>query len=227
MPCDSSFQYSCVGDNIIGGIGSACGEKYVSCECSGGGVFKNGVCSYNCTSGMIYYSDKSCSANYDSAKTAVGIVVKDNELIMSKRIEAIAWGGYGANISTLSDLTEEQAKEDFNGKDNTSKIVAHFGENVDTTKHAGVFCYKYSTEGTNTGDWYLPAVGELYDYVYGNYELLEIATNKLGWTFGGYYYWSSSENDSNKAWEVVSYSGNLVSYAKKDITSLICFGKIN
>ena len=35
LPCDTSFKYDCVGANITGGTGSACGGKYVSCECSG------------------------------------------------------------------------------------------------------------------------------------------------------------------------------------------------
>ena len=40
--------------------------------------------SQNCTAGMIYYSDGSCSAIYAGSKTAIGVVVKDNELVMSK-----------------------------------------------------------------------------------------------------------------------------------------------
>ena len=62
IPCDSSFKYDCTGDNITGGTGSACGGKYVSCECDNGLPFNNGVCPQSCTVGMIYYSDKTCSA---------------------------------------------------------------------------------------------------------------------------------------------------------------------
>ena len=64
LPCDSSYKYDCSGANITGGVGSACGGKYVSCSCSGGGTFNNGVCPQSCTVGMIYYSDKSCSSTY-------------------------------------------------------------------------------------------------------------------------------------------------------------------
>ena len=76
IPCDSSFKYDCTGDNIVGGIGSACGGKYVSCECESGGVFNYGECPQppDCTVGMIYYSDKSCSTELDSTKTAIGII---------------------------------------------------------------------------------------------------------------------------------------------------------
>ena len=31
VPCDSSFQYDCVGTYTIGGQGATCGEKYASC----------------------------------------------------------------------------------------------------------------------------------------------------------------------------------------------------
>ena len=232
MPCDSSFRYDCSGDNITGGTGSACGGKYVSCECSEGSVFKNGACACDdsCTVGAIYYSDGTCSACVVSGKTAIGIVVKDNELVMSNRTGSIQWGGYGTDISTLTNYSSiTDAKTDFNGKDNTAKIVAHFGEDVDTTLHAGVFCHKYTIEGTNAGDWYLPAAGELYSYVYGNYsKLSDTFVNKLAWdTSFRYPFWSSSEYFSNGAWGVNSGNGNMNGYDKASYNSVSCFLAIN
>ena len=90
MPCDSSFRYDCSGDNIVGGTGSACAGKYVSCTCSSTDyIFYNGscICDTSCKVGAIYYSDKTCSACVDSNKTVIGIVVKDNELVMSNTNE--------------------------------------------------------------------------------------------------------------------------------------------
>ncbi len=233
VPCDSSFRYNCSGDNITGGIGSACGGKYVSCECSAGSVFKNGACACDdsCTVGAIYYSDGTCSACVDSNKTAIGVVVKDNELVISQiRSTGMEWGGYGTDISTLTNYSSyTDAKTDFSGKDNTAKIVAHFGEDVDTTLHAGVFCHKYTTEGTNAGDWYLPAAGELYSYVYGNYsKLLDTWKNKLAWdTSFSYDFWSSSEYNSKRAWYVGSDNGGMYNGNKSNTRSVSCFLAIN
>ena len=232
-PCDSSFRYDCSGENITGGTGSACGGKYASCVCSDADyVFSNGecVCDTSCKVGAIYYSDGTCSACIVSGKTAIGIVVKDNELVMSNKTGSIQWGGYGTDISTLTNYSSiTDAKTDFNGKDNTAKIVAHFGEDVDTTLHAGVFCHKYTIEGTNAGDWYLPAAGELYSYVYGNYsKLSDTFVNKLAWdTSFRYPFWSSSEYDSGGAWYVYADNGRTDIGHKGTVGSVSCFLDIN
>ena len=88
IPCDSSFKYDCSGENITGGTGSACGGKYVSCECSSSDyVFNNGSCVCglssitDCLVGAIYYPDGKCSNDYVACLNPVGVVVKDNELI--------------------------------------------------------------------------------------------------------------------------------------------------
>ncbi len=44
VPCDSSYRYTCEGENITGGVGGTCGGKYVACECASGYKFSNGVC---------------------------------------------------------------------------------------------------------------------------------------------------------------------------------------
>ncbi len=222
IPCDSSFKYDCSGDNITGGTGSACGGKYASCECNEGTVFNNGecICDTSCSVGNIYYSDRTCSSCVVSGKTAIGIVVKDNELVMSNRTGKIQWGEYRTDISTLTNYSSNtDVKTDFNGKDNTAKIVAHFGEDV---LYAGAFCHKYTTEGTNAGDWYLPAAGELYSYVYGNWSSkLSATATKLSWNIA-YYFWSSSEYSSYLAWGVGS-SGGMDYRNKTDAYSVSCF----
>ena len=213
FPCDSSYQYTCTANNEYGD-GESCKGKYKSC------------CNTDCVVGAIYYSDKTCSSCLDNSKTPVGVVVKDNELVMSNRTGDIQWGRYGTDISTLTNYSStSDVKTDFNGKDNTAKIVAHFGEDVDATKHAGVLCYKYSTEGTNVGDWYLPAVGELDSYVYGNYsKLYDTWVSKLAWTTSfSYYFWSSSENSNYYAWSVYSDYDNVYPNSKNRNYSVTCF----
>jgi len=44
IPCDSSYKYDRSGDNIIGGIGSACNGKYIKCAFADEFSFNNGAC---------------------------------------------------------------------------------------------------------------------------------------------------------------------------------------
>ena len=224
IPCDSSFKYDCSGANMTGGVGTACNGKYAFCACSGGGEFSNGVCPQNCTVGMIYYSDKSCSNDLDNSKTAIGVVVKDNELVIINKLVHIPWGGYGTDVSDLTNYSPSAAIKDYDGRNNTAKIVAaHTNESTSTS--AAKYCNSYSTEGTSAGDWYLAAAGELYTYVYGNYGILEpIFKNTFNWVYD-WRIWSSSEYSSTNAFGVHSNSGEVGSsgVAKSGDAPVGCF----
>ncbi len=212
IPCDSSFRYDCVGDNITGGTGSACNGKYVSCECNDETVFNNGecVCDTSCSVGNIYYSDGSCSSCVDSNKTAIGVVVKDDELIIGQIIKTSSvWGGAYTNVTDLTDYTNStDAQTDFNGKTNTAIIVTihkKLGETANSS--SAIACFEYFTSGTNAGDWYLPAAGEFYSYIYANYSKINSTMSKLNWTFGSRWFWSSTEKDGARAWYIKSDTG--------------------
>jgi len=226
IPCDTSFKYDCSGNNITGGVGSACNGKYVSCECASGTIFENGscVCDTSCTVGAIYYSDKTCSACLVSDKTAIGVVVKDNELVMSQiSSSSMKWGTYGTDISGLTNYSSSSgARADFNGKSNTAVIIAGDGGAA-----AAKYCNSYSTDGTSTGDWYLPAAGELHTYVYGNYSAINTTITSLSWSWGSSCLWSSSEYSSINSW-CVSPNDYSMSYPTKGITvaPVACFLEI-
>ena len=226
MPCDSSFKYNCSGDNITSGIGSVCGGKYVSCECSSTDyIFSNGacVCDTSCKVGAIYYSDGSCSSCVDTAKTAIGVVVKDNELIMSNNLTAREWGGT-TDIENLTNYsTANEAKSDFNGKNNTSIIVSiHTSLGLNSSNSAAIACNEYSVEGVNVGDWYLPALGEL-SYIFDNSSKVEASITSLGWIFGTDYYWSSSEESGETAWGANIYGARCPGGSKRYKTRFTCF----
>ncbi len=231
MPCDSSFRYDCSGDNITGGTGSACGGKYVACECEGGLPFNNGICPQSCMVGMIYYSDRTCSTELDNSKTPIGVVVKDNELVISQiRSTGMKWSSSYTNVSGITETTDSAvAKQDFNGKANTLAIVETFtSDTVDN--NAAINCNSYSTDGTNAGDWYLPAAGELYSYVYGggtNYSKIYTTMGKLGWTFGSRAFWSSSEKSDTSAWRVNSSNDTVGGGNKGNNYSVSCFLEID
>ena len=232
VPCDSSFKYDCSGGNITGGIGSSCGGKYVSCACSNGETFNNGECeettvAQNCPVGYIYYSDKSCSEEVDTSKTAIGIVVKDNELIASLDIQRMTWSYDYIDVSGVTNYdTSSEAKTDYNGKANTLAILETFPSDT-TSNNAAVYCNSYSTEGTNAGNWYLPALGEVYDYIYTNYTKVKAGWDKVGTTISSSYFWSSSVYNNYGAWGVNSSSGYVNYYGKDNTISVSCLHNIN
>jgi len=226
LPCDSSFKYDCNASNQIG-VGNTCNGKYTACTCASGYEWdtSTNTCKAtssvgSCTVGMIYYSDKSCSSSYNSSKTAIGVVIKDNALVMSKDRVSMYWSNAYTDTSLTNYSSSTDAKTDFNGKSNTAVIVAAHPSET-TSNNAAIYCNSYTTAGTSAGDWYLPAAGELYSYVYGNYSTLEpVFVDSLGWSDFYWYFWSSSEKSYSNAWFVYSGSGG-VNRDDKDFTSSV------
>jgi len=230
LPCDSSFKYDCNGDNMTGSVGSACNGKYASCECASGTIFENGscVCDTSCTVGAIYYSDKTCSACLVSGKTAIGVVVKDNELIVALTVSDMVWSGAYTDTSLTNYSSVSDVITDYNGKSNTEVIVAAYPSNT-SSNNVAVYCNSYSTAGTSAGDWYLPAAGELYSYVYSNYNAVKASWDKVETSFMDSFFWSSSERDSHIAWGVWVDWGEVEYRDKVRMTSgsVTCFLAIN
>ena len=229
LPCDSKYQYDCSGANITGGVGTSCGGKYASCTCLNGGTFNNGECPPVCTVGMIYYSDKSCSEEVDATKTAIGVVVKDNTLIVALNIPDMRWASnINTDVSGITNYTSSSdAQKDYNGKANTLAILEAYSSDT-TSDNAAVYCNSYSTIGTSNGEWYLPAMGELYTYVYNNYEKVKAGWDKIGTTISDTYFASSSEYDSTYFWSVNSNNGTMGCDYKNEVYgfSIACFLEI-
>ncbi len=178
--------------------------------------------------GNIYYSDNSCSSCLETAKTPVGVVVKDDELIMSINISSIPWGGYGIDIPNIYYENKASALADYNGQSNTIQIITTLTTETSTTS-AGVYCYNYApTSLSNTkNSWYLPAAGEIYKYIYNNfYSLQNTFINKLGQNTFNYFFWSSSEYYIYNAWGVQSYDGYSNNGDKNYPYYVTCFLKI-
>ena len=212
IPCDSSFQYDCLGDNIASGVGDSCGRKYVSCTCSSTDyIFSNGscLCDTACKVGAIYYSDGSCSACLHNDKNPVGVVVKDNELVVSIASVVMTWSSNQVDMSALSNIYDAStAQSDYSGKSNTNYIVSNYGANA--SSNASVYCYNYAPTGmaSSKGQWYLPAFGEIYTYIAQQYNQIEPTfANKLNSTIG-HYFWSSTEVSYGYAWAVQGSTGS-------------------
>lgn len=84
----------------------------------------------------------------------------------------------------------------FNGKENTETILKNAtgqtnwktDETITNSANAGYFpmaccCWRFHTEGTEQGEWYLPAMGEL-GYISPRYNKINVAINKVNEVFG-------------------------------------------
>ena len=158
----------------------------------------------NCAVGYIYYSDKSCSVSYDASKTPIGVVVYvdgqgHGQVMALQSIGSYKWGPTEIDITTLTNFTDaESASYDLNSCQNTEKILAAGDK---STYPAAWAAHEYKTEGTNAGDWCLPAAGIFTSY-YNNQQLVNLGiTNAGGTQIGtGSYNWSSSETSSGYTW---------------------------
>ncbi len=212
LPCDSSFQYTCDASNEYGD-GTSCNNKYQAC------------CKTDCVVGAIYYSDKTCSSCVNNSKTPVGVVIKDNELIMSLDNPNPRWSNDFVDIEALPhSYSQDFAISDLDGKSNTSIIVAHYGENTDESTNATLRCYNYAPQGleSSKGSWYLPAYGELHTYLNPNYSKIKASIYKAGGYINTHYFWSSTETSQNEVWVLIAESG-IFHHAKHNTSSAGCF----
>ena len=159
-----------------------------------------------CIIGSILYSDKSCYLNPQKGKTPIGIVVYidgkgGGQALALKSIGSYQWGGSGTDISTLSNYTSaSSASQDVASCENSKKIMAAGNKNTYPTVWAA---NEYSTEGTNAGDWCLPAAGIFTSY-YNNQETINTGFSLANGTqfTESTHAWSSSEKNSNYAWRL-------------------------
>lgn len=124
------------------------------------------------------------------------------------------------------------ALADLDGIGNTEKIITQRGakdynswtpdRTTEADYPAASCCNMYLTEGTNQGDWYLPACGEL-GYIMPPFNKINDAIDKMRTAYGSSvgvelgaddYYWSSTEYKSNSARRVRTGNGNVGSYGK-------------
>jgi len=137
-----------------------------------------------------------------SSKTIIGVVVKANKLVMSKRSSSqIKWANSYVNVETVTDYDDKNhLRGQYTGKSDTAAIVAAH-PNDTASNNAAKYCNSYSTAGTSAGNWYLPSGGELFDYFSSNQSILKPVFANLGWSTDSLY-WSTSENSAAYAWQI-------------------------
>lgn len=153
-------------------------------------------------------------------------------------------GGYNSTYGTTEydDSNYLNVLADFDGRGNTDKILAQRGyKDYNTWKPesnsradycAASCCDMFSTIGTEQGDWYLPAAGEL-GYIIPklcdiNYTISKLNnTYRVGVELGvSNYYFSSSEYSSIHAYRVSTSNGNVGNYSKEGSSRVRAFMRL-
>ena len=175
-------------------------------------AYNNGGTVVTCKIGDILYSDKKCySGGVQSGKTPIGVVFdadRRTAIALESSTSRISWSAEYRDISEITNITDSsEAEQDFNGKANTAAIKAY----VNSTGYsylAAKYAYEYKTTGTNAGEWYLPAFGELYT-VYSNKDYMNYALSLVGKEAipTNKHHWSSTERGSSGAWLIGFQSG--------------------
>ncbi len=172
----------------------------------------------SCIIGSILYEDMTCSLTVIAGKTPIGIVVylgpSGYQALALESIGSYEWGGYGTDISTLTNYTSSSAaSKDYDSCGNTAKIIAA----GDKSKYPAAWAaHEYKTAGTEAGDWCLPAAG-IITSVYNNQEAINTGFSRANGTqfTTSTEAWSSSEYGSNFAWDsYFDYSYGLTSTNK-------------
>ena len=177
---------------------------------------ENSASSSNCTIGDILYSDMSCNTNVVVSKTPIGVIFDiTNKLAIGLEESLKYWSTTDFDVPGLSNITSSSAvTADWQGKNNT-RVVLEYCKTNGKSCPAFEYVNSYKTEGTQAGDWYLPALGEL-NAIYGNKDVLNITLGKIGGTeLISNLYLSSSEYDNGYAWGLSLYNGD-VDYYEKD-----------
>ncbi len=159
----------------------------------------------DCAIGSIFYSDISCSyGKVVEGKTPIGVVVYvdgtgGGQAMALKKIGDYAWGGYGTDITTLTNWgSAEMAATDVQSCSNTILIT---NDGNKSTYPAAWAAHEYKTDGTAPGDWCLPAAG-IMTSIKNNMSAINAGFVLAGGDQLGTisYLWSSSEYRSGYAW---------------------------
>lgn len=137
----------------------------------------------------------------------------------------MGWNGYNTGLTSFQATnSSSNARGCYNGKDNTNRIIGVYATgqsgwktaekitNSNSSSTNKLFpsfccCWRFHTPGTNQGDWYLPAAGEL-----EKLRTNSLAKNTYSVLLSTLYasdLWSSTSYSSGntRAWNVVFGSG--------------------
>ena len=148
----------------------------------------------------------------------------------NKDVQSIYFGNYGTTIGNVKGGTDKASY--IGGKWNTQQCLSKAtnqdqnicGKSITNSEDTGYCapaccCVAYSTLGTKSGDWYLPAIGELYQ-LHANIVDINNARSSLSGYDSGFSvsetYWSSREYSRSGEYYVNLNRGNVDYYGKND-----------
>ena len=187
----------------------------------------------DCEIGDYLYSDITCSSNLDSNKTVIGLVFSPERhlAVALKETRNVIWSKEAFDIPNLTNYSSEtEAKNDFNGKQNT-KIIFEYCQKNNKSCPAVEIVTNYTTAGTQAGDWYLPSMGEL--ILLNQSSTHSIFGSNMGRAKGDIIfqhffnppvyqyttYWTSNENNSNYAFGYAEGYSNDSKFSKLTATT--------
>lgn len=170
------------------------------------------------TSGNLY-TESEWTASGKTNDQAEGVCVmraKSGGFVIAKEdasSSSLEWGGYSITIDGLTTTTTESvAITDFNGFDNTHKIIEQLSGYTDskgiTGSPAAEGCTTYTFPSGKKG--YLPAIGE-WKNVYDKYTEVSSAMEKINGSLlrDSYVYWSSTQYNNTRSWAARNNNPNI------------------
>ena len=146
----------------------------------------------------------------------------------SKEAQSMYFGNYNVTVGNVKGGTDETPYVYVGGKWNTKRCVFNAtnqdktSNKVENKSDAGYCapaccCERYSTLGTNPGDWYLPSNGEL-SKLYENKTTIGKARISLSGYDSNFFddiYWSSREENQYNEY-LVRFDNSYIRYGNKD-----------
>ena len=162
----------------------------------------------DCTYGSIYYNDGTCIKEFVSGRIPIGVVVYMDTVDNQKWIMAldnaainVKWSTELVDVPEITNYTiERTAVSDLKSCENTEAMLA-LGE---SKYPAAAAAKNYAPAGAEStkGKWCLPSAG-IWNMVNNHRTEIDAAISRASGTSLGsssYYYWSSSEYSSDRAW---------------------------
>ena len=192
---------------------------YTETSCENGGIkcpFGNAwACksdgTTDCTYRTIYFSDGSCGEQLIKGKTAIGVVVYDenNEkwiMALDNAASNVKWSTEYVDVPEITNyIVEIAAVSDLKSCENTEAMLA-LGE---SKYPAAAAAKNYAPAGAEStkGKWCLPSAGIWNMVNYHRAEIDAAISRASGTSLSGANYWSSSEYSSKYAWRRSSSGG--------------------
>ena len=172
--------------------------------------------------GSLHTEDEWTASGYaNSDANGVAVLGGDASFVIAKTgqgvYDDIDCGGYGKTINGIATTTvKEEALLDFEGLNNTLKIIDQLGGYTDskgiTGAPAAEACASYTFPNGKKG--YLPALGELY-VLYNNISSVKTALSLVGGALErNISYWSSTQYNLNFEWTCYMSNGGTSGFEK-------------